>query len=88
MQKQLGFECIEDFDFLKIKNVPTFVLTQETKTVQVETKLRIQYSENDVKEWLKNSEYESYCPLIFEENPEPQVALELGHLLASNLAKK
>ncbi|RJL69686.1 tyrosine-type recombinase/integrase [Acinetobacter radioresistens] len=87
LQKQLGFECIEDFDFLKIKNVPTFVLTQETKTAQVETKLRIQYSENDVKEWLKNSEYESYCPLIFEENPEPQVALELGHLLASNLAK-
>lgn len=87
LQKQLGFECLEGFDFLKIKHIPIFVLTQETKTAQVETKLRIQYSENDVKEWLKNSEYESYCPLIFEENPEPQVALELGHLLASNLAK-
>ncbi len=37
LQKQLGFECIEDFDFLKIKHVPTFVLTQETKTAQVET---------------------------------------------------
>ncbi|MBB4836238.1 tyrosine-type recombinase/integrase [Acinetobacter schindleri] len=87
LQKQLGFECLEGFDFFKIKHIPIFVLTQETKTAQVETKLRIQYSENDVKEWLKNSEYESYCPLIFEENPEPQVALELGHLLASNLAK-
>ncbi|WP_312051490.1 tyrosine-type recombinase/integrase [Acinetobacter schindleri] len=87
LQKQLGFECLEGFDFLKIKHIPIFVLTQETKTAQVETKLRIQYSENDVREWLKNSEYESYCPLIFEENPEPQVALELGHLLASNLAK-
>ena len=84
LQKQLGFEC---FDFFKIKHIPTFVLTQETKTAQVETKPRIQYSENDVKEWLKNSEYESYFPLIFEENPEPQVALELGHLLASHLAK-
>jgi len=87
LQKQLGFECLEGFDFLKIKHIPIFVLTQETKTAQVETKLRIQYSENDVKEWLKNSEYESYCPLIFEENPEPQVALELGHVLASHLAK-
>ena len=87
LQEQLGFECIEDFDFLKIKNVPTFVLTQETKTVQVETKLRIEFSENDVKEWLKNPDYKSYYQLIFEENPEPQVALELGHLLASNLAK-
>lgn len=87
LQKQLGFECLEGFDFFKIKHIPTFVLTQETKTAQVETKLRIQYSENDVKEWLKNSEYESYCPLIFEENPEPQVALELGHVLASHLAK-
>lgn len=87
LQKQLGFECLEGFDFFKIKHIPTFVLTQETKTAQVETKPRIQYSQNDVKEWLKNSEYESYCPLIFEENPEPQVALELGHLLASNLAK-
>ncbi|MCO8092348.1 tyrosine-type recombinase/integrase [Acinetobacter pseudolwoffii] len=87
LQKQLGFECLEGFDFFKIKHIPTFVLTQETKIAQVETKLRIQYSENDVKEWLKNSEYESYCPLIFEENPEPQVALELGHVLASHLAK-
>ncbi|WP_034424574.1 site-specific integrase [Acinetobacter schindleri] len=87
LQKQLGFECLEDFDFLKIKDIPTFVLTQETKTVQVETKPRIEFSENDVKEWLKNPDYKSYYPLIFEENPEPQVALELGHLLASNLAK-
>ncbi|MCK7609212.1 tyrosine-type recombinase/integrase [Acinetobacter portensis] len=87
LQKQLGFEYFEGFDFFKIKHIPTFVLTQETKTAQVETKPRIQYSENDVKEWLKNSEYESYFPLIFEENPEPQVALELGHLLASHLAK-
>ncbi|MFV5467630.1 tyrosine-type recombinase/integrase [Acinetobacter towneri] len=87
LQKQLGFECLEGFDFFKIKHIPTFVLTQETKTAQVETKPRIQYSENDVKEWLKNSEYKSYCPLIFGENPEPQVALELGHVLASHLAK-
>ncbi|WP_247165972.1 tyrosine-type recombinase/integrase [Escherichia coli] len=87
LQKQLGFECLEGFDFFKIKHIPTFILTQETKTAQVETKPRIQYSENDVKEWLKNSEYKSYCPLIFGENPEPQVALELGHVLASHLAK-
>ncbi|MFC6166260.1 tyrosine-type recombinase/integrase [Acinetobacter terrestris] len=87
LQKQLGFECLDVFDFLKTQNIPTFVLTQETKTVQAETKPRIQYSENDVKEWLKNSEYESYCQLIFEKNPEPQVALELGHVLALNLAK-
>lgn len=87
LQKQLGFECLDVFDFLKTPNIPTFVLTQETKTVQAETKPRIQYSENDVKKWLKNSEYESYCQLIFEENPEPNVPFELGHVLASHLAK-
>ena len=87
LQKQLGFECLDVFDFLKTQNIPTFVLTQETKTVQAETKPRIQYSENDVKEWLENSEYESYCQLIFGKNPEPNVSLELGHLLASHLAK-
>ena len=71
LQKQLGFECLEGFDFLKIKHIPIFVLTQETKTAQVETKLRIQYSENDVKEWLKNSEYESYCCLLYT-SPSPR----------------
>lgn len=37
LQKQLGFECLEGFDFFKIKHIPTFFLTQETKTAQVET---------------------------------------------------
>ena len=87
LQKQLGFECLDVFDFFKNLNIPTFVVTKEIKTVQAETKPRIQYSENDVKEWLENSEYESYCQLIFEENPEPNVSFELGHVLASHLAK-
>ena len=88
LQKQLGFECLDVFDFFKNLNIPTFVVTKEIKTVQAETKPRIQYSENDVKEWLENSEYESYCQLIFEENPEPNVSFELGHVLASHLAKQ
>lgn len=87
LQKQLGFECVDLFDSLKNKDVPTFVLAQETKTAQDDKNSTVQYSENDVKEWLKNSEYGSYCQLIFEENSEPQVALELGHVLASHLSK-
>lgn len=87
LQKQLGFECLEGFDCLSMKNIPTFVLSKETKALQVETKPIIQYSENDVKEWLDHSAYEPYVQLIFEKDPEPSVALELGHLLASNLAK-
>jgi integrase len=84
LQGQLGFEC---FDFLNVKNIPKFVLNKQNKTVPVETKLRIQYTENEVKEWLNNSVYEPYCQLILEDNPDNQVALELGHLLASDLVK-
>lgn len=87
LQNQLGFVCLDNFDFLKNKNIPTFVLTQENRAIQVEVEPRIQYSEDDVEKWLKNTEYEPYCELIFNQDPEPSVAFELGHLLASNLAK-
>lgn len=87
LQKQLGFECLEGFDCLSIKNIPTFVLSKETKAIQAQTKPSIQYSQHDVEQWLDNSAYDHYCQLIFENNPEPSVALELGHLLASHLAK-
>lgn len=87
LQERLGFECLDGFDFLKIQNMPTFVLGKESTVTQAETKPLIQYSENDVKEWLENSTYRAYCELVFEKNPEPQVALELGHLLACDLAK-
>lgn len=83
LQAKLGFEY---FNFEDIQYCPQFDLPLITSNVK-SLNPAVEYSMQDVQGWLEKSEFEPYRALVFNSDPGPSIALELGHKLVAELAK-